>query len=247
MMPNQRLCALVLSAALAVSTQVSAATFHDSFSSGLNPTYWTVTQTATSPYAWSTPSGQVLLERKPGFAGGGLQLVAVSLNLSALGGSIAGNFSTSINFNSAVLGSHLDQVQLETYFANGSYFHDVHDNDGGTINNHVWNAAALRGKVPNTDDHGTFTISREGSVVSGYFNSTLLYSTNISSALTGIRFTLQNNQGNNDLISAKYDEFFLTAATVPAPIPEPETYALMLAGLGLLSFAARRRNQSTSA
>ncbi len=30
-----------------------------------------------------------------------------------------------------------------------------------------------------------------------------------------------------------------------APVPEPETYAMMLAGLGLLGFAARRKNQKT--
>jgi hypothetical protein len=29
--------------------------------------------------------------------------------------------------------------------------------------------------------------------------------------------------------------------TAPAPVPEPETYALMLAGLGAVGFAARRR------
>ena len=29
-----------------------------------------------------------------------------------------------------------------------------------------------------------------------------------------------------------------------SPIPEPETYALMLAGLGLLGFAVRRRRQA---
>jgi hypothetical protein len=28
---------------------------------------------------------------------------------------------------------------------------------------------------------------------------------------------------------------------VSAPVPEPETYALMLAGLGLVGFVARRR------
>ena len=33
----------------------------------------------------------------------------------------------------------------------------------------------------------------------------------------------------------------------PPPIPEPETYALMLAGLGLLGFAARRRKQKDAA
>jgi hypothetical protein len=29
-----------------------------------------------------------------------------------------------------------------------------------------------------------------------------------------------------------------------APVPEPETYAMLLAGLGLMGFVARRRKQS---
>lgn len=35
--------------------------------------------------------------------------------------------------------------------------------------------------------------------------------------------------------------FYTTTLTSPAPVPEPETYALMLAGLGLVGFAARHR------
>ncbi|MFT5534098.1 MAG: hypothetical protein ACI802_002341 [Candidatus Paceibacteria bacterium] len=31
---------------------------------------------------------------------------------------------------------------------------------------------------------------------------------------------------------------------IPPPVPEPETYAMMLAGLGLLGFAARRKTRS---
>jgi hypothetical protein len=34
------------------------------------------------------------------------------------------------------------------------------------------------------------------------------------------------------------------AAYSPAPVPEPETYAMMLAGLGMLGFAAKRRKQT---
>jgi hypothetical protein len=33
---------------------------------------------------------------------------------------------------------------------------------------------------------------------------------------------------------------------VLAPVPEPETYAMLLAGLGLLGFAARRRKQKAA-
>jgi hypothetical protein len=36
--------------------------------------------------------------------------------------------------------------------------------------------------------------------------------------------------------------YYEMSQTVAVPVPEPETYALMLAGLGLVGFAARRRN-----
>ncbi len=38
-----------------------------------------------------------------------------------------------------------------------------------------------------------------------------------------------------------YDHLNIDVVTTAAPVPEPETYALMLAGLGLVGFAARRR------
>jgi hypothetical protein len=41
-------------------------------------------------------------------------------------------------------------------------------------------------------------------------------------------------------IASVIDGSVASAATF-APIPEPETYAMMLAGMGLMAFVARRR------
>lgn len=46
-----------------------------------------------------------------------------------------------------------------------------------------------------------------------------------------------NNQYGN------YTTFTTNAVSAIAAVPEPETYAMMLAGLGLVGFAARRRRQ----
>ena len=40
---------------------------------------------------------------------------------------------------------------------------------------------------------------------------------------------------------------YMTLAPTTAPIPEPETYAMMLAGLGLMGFVARRRKRQAAA
>ena len=40
------------------------------------------------------------------------------------------------------------------------------------------------------------------------------------------------------------DQFYVSSLAVTAPIPEPEIYAMMLAGLGLMGFVARRRRQA---
>jgi hypothetical protein len=49
--------------------------------------------------------------------------------------------------------------------------------------------------------------------------------------------------GFNDSFSqdADYDDFVVGVKFVSAPVPEPETYAMMMAGLGLIGFMARRR------
>jgi hypothetical protein len=55
-----------------------------------------------------------------------------------------------------------------------------------------------------------------------------------------IRFIENNDAGNDHGLAL--DNFNFSAASVAA-VPEPQIYALMIAGLGLIGFAARRRKQ----
>jgi len=45
---------------------------------------------------------------------------------------------------------------------------------------------------------------------------------------------------------ADYDDFVVGVNFVAAPVPEPQTYAMLLAGLGLIGFSARRRESYTA-
>jgi hypothetical protein len=56
-------------------------------------------------------------------------------------------------------------------------------------------------------------------------------------------FGPENLAGGTDLVVT--DDFVFAEPTVASPVPEPSTYALMLAGLGLLGFIARRKMQGT--
>ena len=49
------------------------------------------------------------------------------------------------------------------------------------------------------------------------------------------------NLAANDLVVT--DDFVFAEPTVASPVPEPSSYALMVAGLGLLGFIARRKIQ----
>ena len=59
------------------------------------------------------------------------------------------------------------------------------------------------------------------------------------SATTTLTFASYNTPGAS---GAVIDTVSVTAL----PVPEPETYAMLLAGLGLMGFTARRRNQKTA-
>lgn len=80
--------------------------------------------------------------------------------------------------------------------------------------------------------------------IEGYSGASLLYSVDVSSTTTAPTFVSLNWGG---LTSVKFTtsgvgqtHSAIDNITINA-VPEPETYAMMLAGLGILGFAARRK------
>ena len=62
-------------------------------------------------------------------------------------------------------------------------------------------------------------------------------------AISAINYNTLGVQVNVNGIGAGLSHASLYTAAV-TPVPEPETYALMLAGLGAMGFVARRRRQT---
>jgi len=195
-------------------------TFDDDFSSGLRSQYWTVNQTTAGLFTVGSTQGNVQLTKVGSNASGSFQDVGIVLNLAALGGPIAGDFDYRVDFSNAMLGpGGVDQVELHANFADSSYFFDSYDNNiggessltPGALNVHVY-TGSIYGQTATTATGGTFRISRVGTNLSGYFGSTLIYSTTSTSPLTEVQFVLQLQPGSNDNVSVVYDNFQFTAA-----------------------------------
>jgi hypothetical protein len=196
----------------ALTSNALAGTFLDDFSAGLSPTYWSITQTTTNLYSVQATGSGIALA-KTAANPGGIQNVAIVLSLAALGGNFSADFSAQVDFTNAIIGPNVDQVELHAYFADSSYFFDVYDLSSGR-NVHVWNGS-INGATPETATFGTFKISRTGSIVTGYFNGTPIFSTSNSSALTGLSFILQNQPGSDDYPSVTYRNLSLTGTFGP--------------------------------
>ena len=110
----------------------------------------------------------------------------------------------------------------------------------------VYNAAGTQTLfTANLDQSYTFANTLTGAGNSGFVfrltdtEAAQLQTVFASSDRVGLAATANNATGG-------FETFFVANSTTPiAAIPEPETYALMLAGLGVLGGLARRRNKAS--
>ena len=160
---------------VAATGGIHAGTFTDDFSAGLDPSYWSVLQTTANFYSVDATHGNVQLAKSSAHNPGGVQVVYIRLNFALFGGRITNDFSTQIDFTNAVVpGPGLDQVELHTYYEDGSIWFAVYDDSSGD-NVHVWNGGSVLGTTSVSQNYGTFLISRTNGVVTAYFNGTPIY------------------------------------------------------------------------
>ena len=220
-----------------------AATYADDFAGGIDSTYWNTVITTPNLYSIDATQGDVRFAKNAAVTSpGGFQNVRIGLKLAAVGGPVSGDFATEVLFRDAdIRGPVFNQVQFESFYADGSSFLNVFDNYGSPaigINVHVWDGANIRGAraLPADTTTGTLRIARVGTALTAYFNDLTIYTANKTSGLTGVRLSLQNNH-NNDTIAVTYDDFSLTGASV---VPEP-TSLTAFASLAGLAVVRRRR------
>ncbi|MBS0190828.1 MAG: hypothetical protein U0573_02910 [Phycisphaerales bacterium] len=194
-----------------ISPFAHAGSFSDDFSAGLRPAFWNVTQTLPNQYVVQSSGSVVHMYRPAANNPGGLQVVAVNLNMGAICGTVGGDFSASIDFANANISlPGLNQVELHALFTDGTFFFNVFDNSSG-LNTHIWNGSVLA-VTPRSSNAGKLTIERIGSTLSAKYNGVTFGSLSSAAHLRSLIFTLQNNTGSNSLISCDYDNFSFTFA-----------------------------------
>ncbi|GAA4018404.1 hypothetical protein GCM10022212_12810 [Actimicrobium antarcticum] len=81
--------------------------------------------------------------------------------------------------------------------------------------------------------------SSGGAVSTQFGTNGLPFTGPLSLVVTGMTYSPTSTYGGGITLTP--------SSPIPSPVPEPETYAMMLAGLGLLGFAARRKAKANQA
>ena len=188
--------------------------------------------------AWdydTTGTATVIREVSGGNPGERLNFTTVSGNL-VYGTAIKSDYSTT-----NPLAGETFTLALEVFSGPGSYglgqaIQLLIEQDGTVYGNFLgttgdrsaWNKSTFTG----TFNAGLFSrMIGSGSATPDFSGNTLT------------RFGFAAGNSGSGTLTQYYDNFSLESVAITA-VPEPETYALMLAGLGLVGFAARRRTMA---
>lgn len=93
-------------------------------------------------------------------------------------------------------------------------------------------------KIGNGGVNGTDVISKANTLLAGAASTHNMYNVSL---LSDNDYPKKDKSSRQDFITAAFNSGL--GDTPTTPVPEPETYALMLAGLGAMAFVSRRRKQ----
>ena len=148
---------------------------------------------------------------------------------SVITGSLSGNLN----------GAYVDNISNVHVSFNGTAF------SGGSLFNAAWNTAT--GNFDNTiaavvSTNGALNnfVFADSNVPADYSASNYFYFVNDPATYGHEAFAVNYNTVTVD--SALDNPSNASWSLVAAPVPEPETHAMLLAGLGLIGVAARRRH-----
>jgi len=188
----------------------SPAVYRDDFASGIDEAHWKL-ETNQRLYRVDDAGQAVRFSRK---SGGDYSFQSVGLVFL---GEVRGDFDVRVDFRDARIdhadGSPGNQLELNVSFA-GQLFIVVYSDEPwlGGHNIHIW-ADPPRNTLGTQNiktREGRLRITREGSYVTGYFNNTVIYTSQLTDApVTRLSFTLNNN-GTKDATSVTFDNFYLS-------------------------------------
>lgn len=187
--------------------------YQDDFRGGIHNGYW---QTITNCGLYEVDDSNDNVRFSKDY-GGDYSLQIIELDFPW---EVRGDFDVSVDFYDAMIdridGSPGNQIQLNTMFGS-QVFCVVRSQEvdilQGLHNHHVWThpPGNVHGEQPNAATSGTLRIVRTGSVVTGYFDDTQIWSGDYSSSpVTKLWCSLHNN-GTKDATSVTFDNFHLTA------------------------------------
>ena len=145
---------------------------------------------------------------------------------SVLTGSLSGNLN----------GAYVDNISNVhvsyngTDFSGGSLFHAAWNTATGNFDNTIAAVVSTNGALNNF-------VFADSNVPMNNNASNYFYFVNDPATLGHEAFAVNGNTGDVALDNPANASWSLVAA----PVPEPETHAMLLAGLGLIGVAARRR------